>query len=172
VTAGPALEPVIPQQWWRIRGRWALRADRRLVHATGWSYLAWQNCKLRHVRYTPVLLLTTIGWRSGLLRRTVLPYHSHDDALVVIGSNSGTERDPEWVHNLRADGRCWVRVHRHDRPMRGRVAAGPERATALARVLETRPYARAYEERTALLGRQMPVVLLEPVDGQREATDP
>jgi deazaflavin-dependent oxidoreductase (nitroreductase family) len=140
-----------------------LRADRRLVRLSGWSYLAWQNSKLRKVDYTPVLLLTTVGRRSRLLRQTVLPYHPHGDSLVVIGSNSGTRFDPEWVQNLRGCPRGWVRIRRRDRAVTGRVAEGDERDAALARVLETRPYAHDYEERTSLLGRLMPVVLLEPL---------
>lgn len=159
----PGLEPVIPNQWWRIRGRKALVADKRVVHLTGFSYLAWQNCKLRHVSYTPCLLLTTIGRSSGMLRETVLPYHPFGDGeLVVIGSNSGGSADPSWVENLRAEPRCWMRVRRQDRAALGRVAAGEERARALSTVLITRPYAQAYENRTQLLGREMPIVILSP----------
>lgn len=157
-----SLTPVTPQQWYRIRGPRALAADRWIVHVTGWSYLAWQNCKLRKNPYTPVLLLTTIGRRSGLLRGSVLPYHRFGEGVVVIGSNSGTTRDPDWVDNLRQDPRCWYRIDRRDAAALGHLAEGDERATAFARVLETRPYAQAYEDRTALLGRQMPVVVLGP----------
>jgi F420H(2)-dependent quinone reductase len=164
-TGDPSLTPVTPQQWYRIRGPRALTADRWIVHVTGWSYLAWQNCKLRQNPYTPVLLLTTTGRRSGLPRRSVLPYHRFGDCVVVIGSNSGTRRDPDWVDNLRADRRCWYRIGRRDTAALGHLAEGRERAAAFARVLETRPYAQAYEDRTALLGRQMPVVVLAPRPG-------
>jgi hypothetical protein len=60
-TDDSSLTPLTPQHWYRIRGPRALAADRWIVHLTGWSYLAWQNCKLRKNPYTQVLLLTTIG---------------------------------------------------------------------------------------------------------------
>jgi hypothetical protein len=72
------------------------------------------------------------------------------------------------VENFRADGSCWVRIRRRERPMRGRVAQSAERSAAFARVLKTRPYAQAYEERSTLLGRQMPIVMLEALDSRGE----
>ena len=48
----------------------------------------------------PVLVLTTVGRRSGQPRRTTVLYARDDGRLVVIGSNTGSERPPAWALNL------------------------------------------------------------------------
>ena len=49
-----------------------------------------------------MLVLTTVGRRSGEPRRTTVLYARDDGRLVVIGSNTGSERPPAWALNLLA----------------------------------------------------------------------
>src|SRR5688572_21984264 len=51
----------------------------------------------------PVLVLTTTGRRSGSPRSTVVAYVRHGSKLASAGLNLGSDRDPAWVLNLRAD---------------------------------------------------------------------
>jgi deazaflavin-dependent oxidoreductase (nitroreductase family) len=51
----------------------------------------------------PLLLLTTLGRRSGVERTSPMMYVKGDDRLLVIASNHGAETDPNWYHNLSAD---------------------------------------------------------------------
>jgi deazaflavin-dependent oxidoreductase (nitroreductase family) len=52
---------------------------------------------------TPTLLLVTRGRRSGKLRRTALAYFEHDGRYLVVASNGGAKRNPDWYLNLVED---------------------------------------------------------------------
>jgi F420H(2)-dependent quinone reductase len=67
-----------------------------------------------------VLVLTTVGWRSGQPRRTTVLYARDDGRLVVVGSNTGSERPPAWALNLLATPEAEVQIGRE----RMRVRAG------------------------------------------------
>src|SRR5688500_10738836 len=58
----------------------------------------------------PVLALTTTGRHSGRLRTTVVAYVRHGDGYAVCALNLGSDHDPGWCLNLRADPRGWVEV--------------------------------------------------------------
>ena len=75
----------------------------------------------------PVLLLETTGRRSG--KNRVAPALYLDDAgrYVVIGSNAGNEAAPAWALNLVANPDAAVEIRGQRRPVRARVAEGPER---------------------------------------------
>src|SRR5262245_50088079 len=49
---------------------------------------------------SPLLLLTTIGAKSGQARTTPLLSLPDGDRLVVLASNYGAPRHPDWYHNL------------------------------------------------------------------------
>lgn len=51
----------------------------------------------------PVLLLHTVGRRSGAARTTPLLFHRDEDgSLLLVAANGGADWDPSWLHNLRA----------------------------------------------------------------------
>lgn len=50
----------------------------------------------------PVILLTTTGAKSGLLRTMPVAGVPHGDDLAVLGTNYAQPRNPGWVHNLQA----------------------------------------------------------------------
>ena len=106
-----------------------------------------------------VLLLTTMGAKSGASRTTALTYLEAGAAYVVIGSFLGEPRHPAWVHNLRANPRATVQVGARRIAVRAREARGEERARMLEQVFALQPDYRAYEGRT---DREIPVVVLEP----------
>ena len=109
-----------------------------------------------------VLLLTTIGAKSGARRTTALTYLDARGAFVVIGSFLGEPRHPAWVHNLRANPRATVQIGAREIAVTAREARGDERAQLWARVVEAQPDYRAYEGRT---DREIPVVVLDPSRG-------
>jgi deazaflavin-dependent oxidoreductase (nitroreductase family) len=51
----------------------------------------------------PLLLLTSMGARSGAQRVNPIAYFDIDDKVYVVGSSAGRDRDPGWVHNIRAN---------------------------------------------------------------------
>ncbi len=107
----------------------------------------------------PVLLLTSIGRRSGQPRTAPVLYLADGERVVVIGSNAGNERAPAWSHNLQANPDAEVQIGGKVRQMRARIAAGEERAELWRRMNAQYAGFDDYEERTA---REIAVFVLEP----------
>lgn len=110
-----------------------------------------------------VLLLTTIGCRSGRLRTTVLPWFPHGDDLVVCGSNGGGPRDPQWTGNVRADGRVWLRANAgRQRAGDAHVADGEERDAVFAAIAPLHQGLERYQRLASRHGRDVPLVVISP----------
>ncbi|WP_439564955.1 nitroreductase/quinone reductase family protein [Microcella sp.] len=115
----------------------------------------------------PVIELTTTGRSSGQPRTAILtvPHREpgpHGERLIVIASRGGDDLQPAWYLNLVAEPAVQVaRVGEHPRPYRARTAEPEERARLwpLA-VAAYRGYAE-YQRKTA---REIPVVILEPLE--------
>jgi deazaflavin-dependent oxidoreductase (nitroreductase family) len=105
------------------------------------------------------VVVETVGRRSGRVRAVPLFAAEDGACLVVIGSNSGRDREPSWVGNMRANPDVLVRVGRELRSMRARETEGEERARLWALAAETYPGFEDYARWTA---RRIPVVVLEP----------
>ena len=108
----------------------------------------------------PVLVLQTVGRRSGQPRATPVLYALHDGDPVVLAANAGARRPPAWWLNLRDAGRGVAVLGRERREVVPRVAEGPERAELWNRVCAVYPAAEHYAEFTE---REIPVVVLERV---------
>ena len=76
---------------------------------------------------SPVLLLTSIGRRSGQPRTAPVLYLADGERLIVIGSNAGHEKAPAWSLNLEANPDAEVELAGKRRKVQARVAAGEER---------------------------------------------
>ena len=151
-------------RWIVVRGPAGRAFDRWLVRATGVSVITWQYSKAGGNAYQPTLLLTTIGRKSGQLRTRALPYYPDDEGrLIVIGSNGGGPRDPDWVWNVRENASAWVCVGRKRRPARAHVAAGEERQRIFEMINARRDSLARYQERAATFGREVPLVVLQPL---------
>ena len=108
----------------------------------------------------PVLMLTTIGRRSGEPRTTMLTSPLVDGGtLVLVASYGGDPRHPAWFLNLRENPEVEVTMEGRTRKMRARVASSEERADLWARVTSDHSNYAAYQRRT---DREIPLVLLEP----------
>lgn len=108
----------------------------------------------------PVLLLTTVGRRTGKPRTTALTYFSDGHSFAVIASNGGAPRHPDWFLNLRAAPRAAVQVGSRQVRVLVRVAEGQERDRLWARVIGNQPIYAGYQARTS---RLIPIVVLDPV---------
>ena len=107
----------------------------------------------------PVLLLDTVGRRSGKARTTPLVYMRDGERFVVIGSAGGAAQHPAWVHNLRQAARATVTVGRKRFAMTAAEANGEERARLLADFTAIFPRFADYQRHTS---RELPVVVLSP----------
>ncbi len=107
----------------------------------------------------PMLLLRTVGRRTGQPRTAALLYVRDGDAYVVIASKGGSPRHPGWFHNLIAKPDVEIQVGRERIAVRARVAEGKERSRLWARADEVnRGQYAEYQSRT---NRVIPVVVLE-----------
>jgi deazaflavin-dependent oxidoreductase (nitroreductase family) len=151
-------------KWIVVRGPLGRAFDRLLVRLTGFSVITWQYSKAGGNAYQPTLLLTTIGRKSGRLRTRALPYYSVEEGRwVVIGSNGGGPRDPDWAWNVRANSAAWVCVRRRRMPARAHIAAGAERQRIFDAITAQRDSLARYQERASTFGREVPLVVLEPI---------
>lgn len=105
----------------------------------------------------PMVLLHTIGARSG--REHVVPMRAMPDAdaLYVFASAHGSPRHPDWYHNVVANPDIVIEVGTETLPVHAREVSGPERDAIFARQAERFPVFADYERR---LGRRIPVIRL------------
>ena len=108
----------------------------------------------------PMLLLRTVGRRTGKPRTSALLYVPDGDRYAVIASKGGDPKHPGWFHNLMASPDVEIQVGRKRIPVRARVAEGEERSRLWARADEINKGGYSdYQSRTT---REIPVVVLEP----------
>ena len=107
----------------------------------------------------PILLLTTVGRRSGRLRTVPLLYLPDGDDLVVVASRGGMTAHPAWYLNLLVHPEVTVDTGRHRRIMRAHVATTSERARNWPKLVDAYEHFASYQRRTT---RQIPVVMLSP----------
>jgi deazaflavin-dependent oxidoreductase (nitroreductase family) len=109
---------------------------------------------------TSLLLLTTVGARTGQPRTTPLAYVSDGDRLVVTASNGGRDQHPAWYHNVLAQPLVTVEVGAERFQARAVVAEPPEREWLYAKMVEGNPGFAEFERSTR---RIIPAVILVPV---------
>jgi deazaflavin-dependent oxidoreductase (nitroreductase family) len=107
---------------------------------------------------SPMLILHTIGARTGNERVTPLVYQADGDWVVIFASKGGAPENPAWFHNLVAHPDVTVEIGTETVPVRARVAEGDERDRLWARQKELMPGFGDYEAKTT---RQIPVVVLD-----------
>lgn len=106
-----------------------------------------------------ILLLTTTGRKTGKVRTWPLMYLEDGDALIVIGSNGGLDRDPAWCHNLRSNPNATVEIAGTKRPMRATEAQGDEWVRLWQIIVARAPFYDDYRKATQ---RKIPVMILRP----------
>lgn len=109
----------------------------------------------------PVVMLTTIGARSGQPRTVPVLGLPTEGGLAVIASNFGQHRHPAWYHNLRAQPEGTVTVDGTSRRFRAVEAEGDRRARIWQEGLRVYPGWSQYERRAS--HRRIAVFVLEPV---------
>lgn len=148
-----------------VRGRRWLAFDRWLVRNLGVSAVTWQYAVSRGDRYQPTLLLTTTGARTGRDRSVALPYFMDGASYVVVASNGGGPRDPQWLRNLEADPACTVRVRRRDVRATASISRVDDDQRLYDLAVAERPVIADYRTRVAAHGRRLPLVRLTPRGG-------
>ena len=105
----------------------------------------------------PLLLLTTIGAKSGQRRTTPMMYIPDGDRLLVIASNIGAPTHPDWYRNLVAHPEVTVEVGTETFDATAVVTQGTERDRLWTRIVERYPFFTEHQAKTT---RQIPVIAL------------
>jgi deazaflavin-dependent oxidoreductase (nitroreductase family) len=104
-----------------------------------------------------VLLLTTIGRKTGLKHTVPLGYVMDKDAYVVVGLNSGKENHPAWFLNLGTNSQAEIQVKDKVMTIHAETAKGEYRQQLWEQVKREAPSYRNYEGKTK---RELPIVVL------------
>jgi deazaflavin-dependent oxidoreductase (nitroreductase family) len=110
-----------------------------------------------------IVILTTIGIRSGLPHATPVCFQVDGDRLIVAGSVGGLPRHPQWYRNLVANPALTVEARGDCYEARATtVPNGLERDKLFARMNEVIPGLYGYQDRAAD-DRQIPIVAIEQI---------
>ena len=110
----------------------------------------------------PVVIITNRGARTGKLRKTPVMRVEHDGRYAAVASQGGSPTHPRWYYNLRSFPAVALQDGSHKWNMTARELTGDERAQWWERAVSAYPPYADYQQKTA---RQIPVFILEPVDG-------
>jgi len=113
------------------------------------------------LRGKPIILLTSVGARSGKLRKTPLMRVEHDGEYAVVASQGGAPTHPVWYHNLVSEPHVELQDGVARRDYIARELEGAERDVWWQRAVAAWPDYANYERRT---DRLIPVFLLTPRD--------
>lgn len=95
-----------------------------------------------------IILLTTVGAKSGQPRISPLVYFDIDGRILVAGSYGGSPKAPAWVHNLRAQPKVWVEIGTDAYDAVARELPRDERDALYPRVVEKAPQFGDYQAKT------------------------
>jgi deazaflavin-dependent oxidoreductase (nitroreductase family) len=153
--AGAHPKPFTPTQ-----ERVARVVVRAMSAANTWVYrLSGGRVGGRFLRGAPVMLLTTVGRKSGRPRTAPLLYLRDGDDVVIVASMGGMSQHPLWFRNLEANPDVEVQIRGETRKMRARRASDEEKAALWPRLVAM--YAD-YDQYQARTDRNIPVVILSP----------
>jgi deazaflavin-dependent oxidoreductase (nitroreductase family) len=107
-----------------------------------------------------LLLLHTIGVKSGQERINPVAYVPDGDRLVIIASKGGAPTNPDWFYNLLANPLVTVEVGTEAFQVRAAVAEEPERTRLYDKMVAMMPIFDEYRHRTE---RKIPVIILQRV---------
>ena len=112
------------------------------------------------MRGLPVVVVTSVGARSGKIRKTPLMRVEHDGSYAAVASQGGAPTHPTWYHNLKAHPEVELQDGPVKRTYRAREVTGAEKAEWWERAVAAFPDYADYQRRT---DREIPVFVLEPV---------
>ena len=108
----------------------------------------------------PIILLTTVGAKTGKLRKTPLMRVEHNGEYACVASLGGAPKNPVWYYNIAKNSRVELQDGSVTRDYDAREVFGDEKAVWWERAVEAYPDYADYQTKT---DRQIPVFVLTPV---------
>jgi F420H(2)-dependent quinone reductase len=134
---------------------------------SGWArkqaerFEATDGAEANLLRGRPIIVLTSVGAKTGKLRKTALMRVEHDGRYAVVASKGGAAHNPVWYHNLKANPHVELQDGPAKRDYTARELDGAERSSWWDRAVEVWPDYANYQTKTK---RVIPVFVLEPMD--------
>ena len=113
------------------------------------------------LRGKPVILLTSVGAKSGKIRKTPLMRVEHDGEYAVVASQGGAPTHPVWYYNLAANPHVELQDGAVKKDYQAREVSGTERDAWWERAVAAWPDYASYQTRTT---RKIPLFVLTPVN--------
>jgi deazaflavin-dependent oxidoreductase (nitroreductase family) len=110
---------------------------------------------------SPILLLNTVGRKTGRKRTTPLLYVMDGEDFVIIASKGGAPTHPAWYLNLRANPDATVEIGDREVQVEAGVADPEEKARLWQKMVEMYPTYDDYQRKTE---REIPLLVLRPVE--------
>ncbi len=108
----------------------------------------------------PIIVMTTVGHRSGKVRKVPLMRVEHDGEYAIVASKGGAPAHPGWYHNLMADPNVMIQDGPAPFDAQVRLVSGEERAAWWERSVAAYPPYAEYQEKT---DREIPVFIASAV---------
>jgi len=124
------------------------------------KYAASGGTEAADMQGKPIILLTTVGAKTGKLRKTPLMRVEHDGEYAIVASLGGAPKNPVWYYNVKTNPRVELQDGSVTRDYDAREVFGDEKATWWERAVEAYPDYADYQKGT---DRQIPVFVLTPV---------
>lgn len=124
------------------------------------QYMASGGTDGTEIKGKPVVLLTTVGAKTGKLRKTPLMRIEHGGEYAVVASLGGAPKHPVWYYNLKANPRVELQDATVTADYDARGVFGDEKAAWWQRAVTAFPPYAEYQEKT---DREIPVFVLTPV---------
>lgn len=126
------------------------------------AFEASNGAEANTLRGMPIVLLTSVGAKTGKLRKTALMRVEHEGRYAVVASLGGAPKHPVWYFNLKAQPHVELQdgAERHD--YLARELTGNERTIWWQRAVEAYPDYADYQRKTE---RLIPVFVLERIEG-------
>lgn len=123
-------------------------------------YMASGGTQGTELKGKPVVLLTTVGAKTGKIRKTPLMRVEHDGRYAVVASLGGAPKHPVWYHNITAHPRVELQDGTESGEYEAREVFGEEKAAWWERAVAVWPDYADYQRKT---DREIPVFVLTPI---------
>jgi deazaflavin-dependent oxidoreductase (nitroreductase family) len=125
------------------------------------EYESSDGTKGTSLRGVPVIVVTSMGAKSGKLRKNPVMRVEHDGSYAAVASKGGAPEHPDWYGNLLGQPLVEVQDETAKGDYRARLLDGEEREQWWQRAVEVWPDYAEYQTKT---DREIPVFILEPAN--------
>jgi F420H(2)-dependent quinone reductase len=138
---------------------------RRFIALQVYMYRRSGGKRMGRLRGMPVLILTTVGRKTGKKRVTPVMYIRDGTDYVVTASNNGADEYPAWFLNLKANPRITIEVDDQAFTVIAHQASTDDKGRLWPQLVEKAPFFEGYKKKAK---RDIPMVILEPAYSSAE----